>query len=557
MIIVFAAAFAVYLFIKRNVWALCIAAFSLGLLNTWLYVQSNYKPVLEYAEKHIQAEFVVTEIQRISGDHQEIIVKMKLGGKTVKAALSCETILAEGQTARADIVFGEFDEENRLYAMANGVLLSGKADNIEFSSDTAVKAGILQMIRKGFIGAVDKTLFGEDRALAKAMLFSDEGELSQTARERLRICGAAHFTAVSGAHFAVFGMVILGIIPQKRRKTRAAFSLLFAPMAILFFGRSVSALRAAVMFVISGLAVLFHRRSEPLNTLCAAFILLALFSPGIILDIGFAMSVFGVFGVAVVGKRLSELLCGLLPQKLIWLTPVVTAVTISSSAVICTAPISVAFFKGVSLSSALTSILLTPLMAIGMLFAILTAVTGAQLLALPLALAMRLANIIIGTFGDLRGAWLPMSFRGAAVIAILFAVLLTIGVFGVFGISRSFKTLKTCAVCMAVITVFSFAGSIYYSKTRSTTVILENTRGSAELAFSGGKADVVIHGSGGGLAERISRCMRENGALKIDTLTAADADFSGALAIKELSEMMEIGYIDSNEIVEAVLNSST
>lgn len=549
VIIVFAAAFAVCLFIRRSAFALCAAGAVFGILTAGLYVRIYYAPVSEYGGRSINGEFTVTEINRVSGDFQDITAKMTIGGHTVKVALSCETRLDIGQTARADIRFGEFDEEYRLYAMANGILLSGDAENIEVTSKEIVGEGLLRMIRGGFIGAVEETLYGEERALAKAMLFGEDDELSQSAKERLRICGAAHYTAVSGAHFAVFGAVMLGMIPSKKRRLKAMFSLMFAPMAIVFFGSSVSVMRAAVMFVINGCAVLFRRASEPLNTLCAAFIVLATFSPGIILDIGFAMSVLGVFGVAVIGTRLSERLCALLPRKIKALSPVIKVMAISSSAVICTAPVSVAFFKGVSLTGALTSVLLTPLMAVGATFAVLTVVTGAGFFALPMALSMKLANVIIGTFGNMRFAWVSLNFSGAWIIAILFAVILVVGTF------RGTKTLRISSVCMAVITVFCFAGSARVSSTRSETVIVENSRGSAEIVFSGGKADVIIRGSGGGLAEKISRSLRENGVQSIDVLTAYDADFTGALAVKELSELLEIGYVNSNEIVEAVLNS--
>ncbi len=547
--IVFAAAFAVYLFIKRSAWALCAVGAAVGLLIVSLYMQLYFIPISEYSGKSVQGEFVVTEIRRVSGDHQEITAKMTLDGRTAKVALNCETRLTEGQTARAKITFGEFDEEYKLYAMANGILLSGSAKELEIVSGEVAEEGLLRIIRAEFIGAVEETLFGEERALAKAMLFGDDGELSQSARERLRICGAAHFTAVSGAHFAVFGAVILGMIPPKKRRTRAVFSLMFAPLAIVFFGSSVSVLRAAVMFVINGAAMLFRRSSEPLNTLCAAFVIIALFSPGIILDIGFAMSVFGVFGVAVVGARLSEKLCGLLPKKAKALSPVITALTVSASAVICTAPLSTAFFRGVSLTGTFTSILLTPLMAVGAVSAALTAATGAGFFALPLAAAMKLANIIITLVGNIRYAWLPLNFKGAWVLAALFAVILAIGTF------HSMRLLRASAICMAMITVFCFAVSAYISKTRNTTVLIGNSRGSAKIVISDCEADVVIDGSGGGLAEKISRCLRENGAQRINILTAHDADFTGALAVKELSELVEIGYVDSNEIVTAVLNS--
>lgn len=545
-----AAVFAVCLFIRRNPFALCLAGAAAGLIIAGLYVELYYSSVNEYQGKSVRGEFTVTEVSWIDGDTQDIIAKMTLGGNTAKVRLNCSTRLEAGQTAEADIAFGETDEEYRLYAMANGIMLSGVAENITITSPEIKGEGLLKIIRGGFIGSVDRTLFGEERALAKAMLFGDDSELSQGTTERLRICGAAHYTAVSGAHFSIFAAVILGMIPQKRRRTRAVFSLLFAPMAVVFFGMSASVLRAALMFFINGCGILLRRASEPLNTLCASFVILSVFSPGMILDIGFAMSVLGVFGVAVVGPRLAEKLCSLLPPKAARLSPVITALAVSISAVVCTAPVSASFFKGVSLAGALTSVLLAPLMAVGMVFAALTAITGASFFAIPLALAMKLANIIIGAFGNARGLWLPLNFIGGWVMAALFAAALAVGVF------RDMKSLRLCGICMAGIAVFCFAESAYISQNRSETVIIENSRGSAEIIFEHGAADVIIHDSGGGLAGKISRCLRENGAQKIGTLTAPDADFSGALAVKELSELITIEYVDSNYITKAVLKST-
>lgn len=545
-----AAAFAVCLFMKKDPLALCAAGAAAGMLIAGLYVGLYYSSVLTYNGRSISGEFAVTDVTWTDGDTQNITVKMTLDGRTTKVKISSATRLNVGQTAHADITFGDFDEEYKLYAVANGILLSGKAENVEITSREVDEEGFLKMIRSGFIGAVEQSLFGEERALAKAMLFGDDKELSQSTAERLRICGAAHYTAVSGTHFAVFAAVILSLIPKKKRRTRAVGSLLFAPIAVMFFGISASVLRAALMFILNGCALLLRRTPEPLNTLCASFVILAVCSPGLILDIGFAMSILGVFGVAVAGPQLSKRLCGLLPKKAAWLSPIIKALSVSICAVICTSPISAVFFKGVSLTGALTSILLAPLMAVGMVFAALTAITGAGFLAVPTALAMKLANIIIDYFGNMRGMWLSLNFTGARTMAVLFAVLLIVGIF------CGAKSLRSCAVSMAMIAAFCVFGSAYVSAVRSETVIVENSRGSAEIVFGGGKADVIIHGSGGGLAGKISKSLRENGAREIELLTAPDADFSGALAIKELSGLMQIRYISAGEITKAVMKQS-
>lgn len=546
-----AAAFAVYLFMKKDPSALCAVGAAAGLLIAGLYVGLYYSSVLSYKGRSISGEFIVTEAEWIGNDTQNITAEMTLNGKTAKVKLISATRLNAGQTAHADITFADLDEEYKLYAMANGILLSGKAENVKITSREVDEESFPKMIRGGFIGAVEQSLFGEERALSRAMLFGDDLELSHTQTERLRICGAAHYTAVSGTHFAVFAAVILSLIPQKKRKARAIGSLLFAPIAVLFFGTGASVLRAALMFIINGCAPLFRRTPEPLNTLCASFVILSVCSPGLILDVGFAMSILGVLGVAVVGPQLSKRLCGLLPKRAAWLSPFITALSVSVSAVVCTAPISAAFFKGVSLTGALTSILLAPLMAVGMVFAALTAVTGAGFLAAPTALAMKLANIIVGFFGNMRGAWLSLNFIGSWAMAALFALLLIVGVF------HDAKMFRSCAVSMAMIAAFCVCASAYVSAARSDTVIVGNSRGSAEIVFSGGMAEVTVHGSGGGLAGRISQSLRENGAKEIELLTAPDADFSGALAIKELSELIRIRNISSNEITKSVLEQST
>lgn len=547
VITVSAAAFAVYLFKKKDPLAFCALGAAAGLLVAGIYIGVYYSAVMKYNGRSVSADFTVTEAEWINNDTQNITAKITLNGRNAKVRIYSASRLDAGQTAHADITFADLDDEYKPYAMANGILLTGNAENIRITSRHTERESLPKTIRAGFIGAVERSMFGEERALAKAMLFGDDKELSQSSEERLRICGAAHYTAVSGTHFAVFAAVILSLIPKQKRRARAICSLLFAPVAVLFFGSGASVLRAATMFFLNGAALLLRRAPEPLNTLCVSFVILSVLSPGLILDIGFAMSILGVLGVAVVGPQLSKRLCGLLPKKAAWLSPVIAALSVSASAVVCTAPISAAFFKGVSLTGAFTSILLAPLMAVGMIFAVLTAITGAGFLAVPTALAMKLANIIIGFFGNMRCMWLSLNFIGAWAFAALFAVLLTVGIY------YDARTLRSCAASMAMIAAFGVCASVYVSSRRCETVVVANARGSAEIVFDSGRADVIFHNGGGGLAERISRCLRENGAQSIEHLDARDADFSGALAVKELYELMEIHGIASNDIVEAVM----
>lgn len=558
VIIVCTAAFVVYAAVKkrRPDLTLCALGLAAGLLSMGAYVKLYRDPIVEYSGKTIRAEFEVREITRLSGDSERITALVTLDGKHAKVSLSCENALAVGQRAAADIELGEYDEDSMLYDLANGILLSGSAENLEILPGRS-SGMLLRTLRNELIGGIDRVFFGDESSLVTAMLFGEDSRLSQSAKERLRICGAAHFIAVSGSHFVIFTAVLTMLIPKRKKLLKAMFPLVFAPLSILFFGTSASVIRAAAMLFIGGLAILFKRRGYTLNTLCAAFSVIAFVSPSMILDVGFIMSVLGVFGVAAVGVKLSERISDKLfgndrfPKKAIpFLKAVITLFTTTVSAVVCTAPISVAVFKGVSLFGAVSSILLTALMTVGAPFAVTAAITGSPLIAVPAVYLLRAANSFIEFFGSgkFRVLWLPLNFDGAWILAALAALMLVIIAYA------PAKTLAPATGCMAALMVFSVGMSIYTVNNQHEIRFFGNSQSGCAVVINENTASILISGSGSGLAGKLSQALREHGVTKVTQITACDADFTGSLALKELSELIEIGEVRSTPTAAAVLS---
>lgn len=559
--IVCAAAFAVYaaVFIKKRKPGLILFFIGLtaGLLSMGAYVYLYREPVLGYSGKTLRAEFEVREITPLSGDSERITAAVTLDGIPTKVSLSCESALAVGQRAIADIELGEYDEIRMLYNLANGILLSGSAENLEILPGRSSGITLLiNTLRNELIGGIERVFFGSERSLVTALLFGEDSKLSQAAKEQLRICGAAHFIAVSGSHFALFGAVLTMLIPRKKKLLKALFPLVFAPLAVIFFGTSASVIRAAAMLFLGGIAMLFKRKGDPLNTLCAAFSVIAFVSPSMILDAGFIMSVLGVFGVAAVGVRLADRISdrlfgnGRLPKKAVpFLKAPIILLSTSISAVVCTAPVSVAVFKGVSLFGAVSSLLLTALIMIGAPFAIAAALTGSAVLAVPAAYLLRAANGFIEMFGSgkFRVLWLPFNFEGAWILAALAALMLVIIAYA------PAKTITPSAGCMAALMIFSTGMSFYTVDNQYEICFLGNTQSGCAVIVNENTASVLISGSGSGLAGKLSQTLREHGVTKITRLTASGADFTGVLAIKELSELIETEEIYSTPTAAAVL----
>lgn len=549
--IVFAAAAAVvvYFAVKRSRAVICAAGLLWGIVVMSLHLELYCKPITAFGGSTVQAELVVNEVTMQTGGSRSYIVEMNLSGRKAKVEIENDRSRLEvGDIASAIVELNMPDSDNMPQNLADGVLLSGEiAELMGVTTDDTGIYAFIRGLRSRMIEKISGNIFGSGGELSLAMLLGEDSALSPVLREKLKICGAAHYTAVSGSHFAMFAAVLLGILPEKRKNAKQIISLMFAPAAVVFFGPTPSVLRASVMFMLHSLAPIFYRKADTLNSLCIAIALICTFSPGTILDTGFIMSVLGVFGAGVVGTEVSKKLSTLLPDKAKKLSPAVTAVTASVCAVICTSPVSVFVFKGVSMLGALVSLILMPLMTVSVMFAVPLGLTGFSLLAVPVDLAMRAAAAVIGFFGSLRGAWLTLDFKTAWIFAAVCAVLAAVAAFG------DMKVLAFSGKCMLVPIALSLMISRWVLCDRSEVRFVGNYSTGAAVVFEDNEALVFISGSGKGLAAAISRTMREHGAQRIACLAAFDADYGGALMIRELSEMTDIGTVYSNTLVHDLL----
>lgn len=538
--IVFAAsaAFSVFFARRRPKAAVCSAGAALGAVVMLIYTVIYSASVLNYADKTVRAEVKVTEVTVDSGDTRQFIGEINLDSFRTTVRLTGASRVEVGDTAVMVIELDRADKENEITNLAKGILLSGSvSEYIEIKRPPYTLAVIIDRFRDVMIKRLDSAVFGDSRELSLSMFFGKDEGLSQSLSERIRISGVSHFTAVSGAHFAILASVLLQFFPSKNRRARAMFTFLITPCAIIFFGATLSVIRSSLMFFIVSTAPLFYRSSNTLNTLCVAVSVILTFMPQAILDIGFAMSVLGVFGAGIAGPAVGKKICELVPQKMKLVSPIITAFFSSMCAVICTAPVSVAVFKGVSLTAVLASILIMPLLAVGMTFMLILGVTGAGAFAVPIELSMKLIVMIINFFGSSRAAFLNLDYFGAWILAAICAVLVLAAAFG------NMKTLWKCGAGIAAISAVSIGLTLYVNANRCEIRFVGNSTASAAVVIWKNEADVFVSGNGVGLADDISRCMREHGAYKIRTLAAFDADFCGEIAINELSELVEIDSV--------------
>ena len=219
-------------------------------------------------------------------------------------------------------------------------------------------------LRNSILNLIE-SLFPEDTAaFAKALLLSDTAGLSDELDTAFRNSGIRHIVAVSGLHVSIlFSMVSL--LTGRRRWLTAVIGI---PVLILFAavaGFSPSITRACIMQCLILLALALNQEYDPPTALCIAVLILLLIDPMTITSIGFQLSVSCVAGIFLFYGPIHNFILRFkwmnggkgktLKSKIIrWFAG---SVSISSSAMLLTLPLSAIHFQGICLIGVLSNLL--------------------------------------------------------------------------------------------------------------------------------------------------------------------------------------------------------
>jgi len=246
-------------------------------------------------------------------------------------------------------------------------------------------------VRKSFAILTDKinSVFlvlmpGNAGQLAKGLLFGDP-EFSDTFSSQIKKSGLTHIVAVSGYNVSIILVVMFGLL-RKYTGKRAAFWLSIGGLIgfCLLSGGSSSVVRAAIMGLCAIIGKMAGRKSQGLNLLTLAGVLMLLYNPFLIYDIGFQLSF-----VATTGIFFSEKVIGLIQIPRFETLIKILAETICAQ-IFCFGII-LYHFGTVTLIGLFSNIFILPLVPLAMLLVAILLVIGLANIELAL-----LCNIFLG-----------------------------------------------------------------------------------------------------------------------------------------------------------------
>ncbi len=185
------------------------------------------------------------------------------------------------------------------------VKILGQYHNLKTWSSEIQHSTIAKLRQAG----VEKTELGT----LSALTLGERRLISDTIKEDFSNAGAMHILAVSGLHVGIVYVIIQFLFLWLKRLKGGTFVLAILTLILLWSyalitGFSPSVWRTALMFSLFTLAPLLSKKNYPLNTLGAAALIMLVFNPFLIFNLGFQLSVTAVAAIILFYPPISKLI---------------------------------------------------------------------------------------------------------------------------------------------------------------------------------------------------------------------------------------------------------
>jgi competence protein ComEC len=169
---------------------------------------------------------------------------------------------------------------------------------------TKIKRKVREISTQALLG--DMPIEDRSRGLLEALLLGYRGNIDSKTYEAFRKTGLLHFISLSGMHLGIFMGIIWWLckVAGLMKPTRAIICIIAICIFLLIVPPRSPTLRAAIIGWVFCASFLFHRKSNSLNTLSLAAIILLLIRPTMLFEAGWQLSFASVLGIILFADRI-------------------------------------------------------------------------------------------------------------------------------------------------------------------------------------------------------------------------------------------------------------
>ena len=207
----------------------------------------------------------------------------------------------------------------------------------------------------------DNGLESDAYAVVAAMSLGDKSELTRDIKNTYSVSGASHVLALSGLHLGVIYMLLSLFLPFRRWPVLSQIvTLLLVWAFVLLVGMPVSMIRSAIMLTIYGVFLLGRRNKMSINVLAFTAIVMLLWNPAWLFDVGFQMSFMAVWAILLFVPQVEDCFSAKYLMEHPWKKRFLDMVTVAFSAQLGVAPLIAYYFGRFSTFFLLTNFIVIP-----------------------------------------------------------------------------------------------------------------------------------------------------------------------------------------------------
>lgn len=207
----------------------------------------------------------------------------------------------------------------------------------------------------------DSGVDGDAYAVVAAMALGDKSALTHELRDTYSVSGASHVLALSGLHLGIIYCMLWLLLPHRRWPAVSQTIILIVMwLYVLLVGMPVSVVRSAVMLTVYGLLSISHRNKMSVNALAFTAIVMLMWNPEWLFDIGFQLSFMAVLAILLFVPVFEDVFSAKYLQEHRLIRYVWGLVAVSVSAQIGVAPLLAYYFGRLSTYFLLTNFIVLP-----------------------------------------------------------------------------------------------------------------------------------------------------------------------------------------------------
>ncbi|OGO86827.1 MAG: DNA internalization-related competence protein ComEC/Rec2 [Clostridiales bacterium GWE2_32_10] len=441
---------------------------------------------------------------------------------------------------------GQFDEKS--YMETRKIYYKFYGDVISYKINSLNVDKFLNNVKQKTMDTTKKILPPKEAGFVNSMMLGDKNSIDGDLKKLYSDIGLSHIIAISGTHILVLCFILYQTLAFFRvnRKTNAILSMIFLIFYAMLTGGAASAVRAVIMGCVVLFADIIGRDKDNYSNLSFAALVLIIYNPCVVNDIGFLLSFAAVLGILTTVPLLDKL----------YACPKIIKEALSSSvaALLWTTPIVAYYFYEIPTYSLIANILVVPLASLLLIISIIGIIVG--FVWVGLAKIIMLAVYYILAYNEKVATCLVnldhskiITGKPSIILIMIYYVflILTVWYFNQTSEARgkykkyAVDAIFVMAIATMVILILPKSFNIYVLDVGQGDSIFINTpQNKHVLIDGGGNLNIPDEQSNTG-KNIVYKYMECEGIQKIDTVFVTHPDFDH---IKGVIEIMDLAKVD-------------